>query len=70
MEEVEQVSSLIGDIYDAALELADLQADCRLREVELARCCGEAAELDHLEESPQLIEVEAAHLKEFLIDEI
>ena len=55
---------------EAALELANLQAHGGLREVELARGGGEAAELDDLGQRPQLIEVEAAHLKEFLIDEI
>ena len=55
---------------ETALELADLQAHGRLGEVELACGGGEAFELDDLEESPQLIEVQAAHLKESFIDEI
>ena len=50
------------------LELADLQAHGRLREVELARGGREAAELDDPQERPELIEVEAAHLKVFLIE--
>jgi hypothetical protein len=52
------------------LELADLQAHGGLRQVQLARCGREAAELDDLEERPKLIEVETAHLKEFLINPI
>ena len=55
---------------EAPLELADLQAHRRLRQVQPARRGGEAAVLDHLEKGPQLVEVEAAHLKEFLIDMI
>ena len=49
-------------------ELANLQAHGGLREVELARGGREAAEFDDLGQRPELIEVEAAHLKEFLID--
>jgi len=37
---------------ETSLELTDLQADCRLREIEPARCSREAALLDDLEESP------------------
>ena len=55
---------------EAPLELADLQADGRLREVEPARRGREAAVLDHLEKRPQLVEVEAAHLKDVLIKTI
>ena len=52
---------------ETALELADLQADCRLRQVETARRGREAAVLDHFEQGAQLIEVEAAHPKAPLI---
>ena len=55
---------------DPPLELADLQADGRLRQVELARGAGEAALVDNLLQRSQLIEVEAAHIKEVLIDMI
>src|SRR5450432_370449 len=48
---------------EAPLEFADLQADRWLRQVETARRRGEAALLDHLEEGPQLVEVEAAQPK-------
>ena len=48
---------------ETPLEFADLQADRRLRQAEPARRCREAPLLDHLEEGPQLVEVEAAHPK-------
>src|SRR5882724_5483341 len=44
-------------------EFAYLQTDCRLRQVEAARRGREASALDHLDDGPQLIEVEAAHAK-------
>src|SRR5258708_31348435 len=44
-------------------EFADLQADCRLRQVEAAGRGREASALDHFNDGPQLIEVEAAHAK-------
>src|SRR5262249_45014823 len=55
---------------EAPLELADLHADCRLREMQLAGCGGEAPALDHCNEGPQLIQVEAAHLKASIIETI
>ncbi len=55
---------------EAPLELADLQAHRRLREVEPARRGREAAELDDLEQGPQLVEIEASHLKDPLIKPI
>src|SRR5262245_1625448 len=63
--------SLLAQAFDqlhaeAPFELTNLQADCRLRQVEMARGCREAAALDHLEQGAQLIEVEAAHPKGLL----
>ena len=46
---------------EAPLELADLQADGRLRQVEMTRGGRKAAALDHLEQGAQLVEAEAAH---------
>jgi hypothetical protein len=48
---------------ETPLELADLQADRRLRQVEPPRRRREAPLLDHLEEGPQLVEIEAAQPK-------
>ena len=48
---------------EASFELANLQADRRLGQVETACRRREAAVLDHFEQSAQLIEVEAAHPK-------
>ena len=53
---------------ETPLELADLLAHRRLGEVEPARRGREAAELDDLDESPQLVEIEASHLKLPLIE--
>src|SRR5262245_57455266 len=55
---------------EAPLELADLQAHRRLRQVELTRRGREASELDDGDEGPHLVEIEAAHLKESLIKSI
>src|SRR5262249_43974329 len=55
---------------ETPLQLADLQADGRLGQMELARRRREASSLDHLDEGPQLIEVEAAHPQVFLIESI
>ena len=46
-----------------SLELANLETDRRLCQVEAPCRGGEAAALDHLEEGPQLIEIEAAHAR-------
>ena len=46
-----------------SFEFAYLQTDRRLRQVEAPRRGREAPALDHLEKSPQLIEIEAAHAK-------
>ena len=48
---------------ETPLKFADLQADRRLRQVEPARRRREAPLLDHLEEGPQLVEIEAAQPK-------
>ncbi len=48
---------------EAPLELANLQADRRLRQVETARGRRETPLLDHFEEGPQLVEIEAAQSK-------
>jgi hypothetical protein len=48
---------------EAPFELANLQADCRLRQVEMARGRREAAALDYFEQGAQLIQIEAAHPK-------
>ena len=48
---------------ETALEFADLQANRRLCQVEPPRRRREAPLLDHLEEGPQLVEVEAAQPK-------
>ena len=45
------------------VELADLQAYRRLRQVQPARRRGEAAVLNHLDEGSQLVEIQAAHSK-------
>src|ERR1700680_4447812 len=52
------------------LELANLQADRGLREVEAPRRGGKTAERRHLGQGPQLVKVETAHVKEPLIDAI
>jgi hypothetical protein len=48
---------------ETPLKFADLQADRRLRQVEPARRRREAPLLDHLEEGPQLVEIETTHPK-------
>jgi hypothetical protein len=52
------------------LELADLEADRRLCQVEPCRRRGEAAELDRYRKSFELIEVEATHLPKNSLMEI
>src|SRR5579885_3407637 len=53
-----------------SLELADLQADRGLRQIEPPRRGREAAERRHLGEGPELVEIEAAHLQVELIGPI
>src|SRR5262245_47277763 len=59
---------LLAQPFDQAnaetpLELADLQADRRLRQVEPARGSRKTSALHYLEEGLQLVEVEPAHPK-------
>src|SRR5439155_16971521 len=51
---------------ETPLQLANLQADRRLRQIKLARRGRETAALHHFEQRVQLIEVEAAHPKRAL----
>ena len=55
---------------EAALKLANLHADRRLRQMQLASGSGKAPALDHRQERTQLIEVEAAHLKVSIMETI
>ena len=48
---------------EAALELANLQANRGLRQVQPASCFGEAARLGDLREGAKLIEAQATHIK-------
>ena len=48
---------------ETPFEFTNLQADCRLCQVEMARSRRKAAALDYFEQGAQLIEVEAAHPK-------
>jgi hypothetical protein len=60
-------SDSINETHAAArLELPNLQAHGRLREIELARRCQKTSPLDDLYERSQLIDAEAAHMNETL----
>src|SRR6516225_9968759 len=55
---------------ETSLELAYLQTDSRLREIEAARRRREAPALHHFDQSAQLVEIYVAHLKAALIEPI
>jgi hypothetical protein len=60
-----EVGALAEALYqrhlETPLELLHLMRHCGLREVQLFCRRGEAAALDHFDESPELIQVETAH---------
>jgi hypothetical protein len=50
------------------LQLAHLEADGGLREIQASRSCGKAPEPHHLGHRAELVQVQAAHLKKIFID--